>query len=98
MAEIKDEKTVLRAAIQTYGQGAQTKMVLEEMAELQKEICKNWRGQSNEESIAEEIADVEIMLDQLKIIFGCAGKVHAYRIKKLKRLKERLQSKEADRC
>ena len=90
MAENKAEKEVLRAAIEKWGREAQTKMVLEEMSELQKEICKNWRGQSNEESIAEEIADVEIVLDQLKMIFGVAGKVHAHRIRKIKRLKERL--------
>ena len=92
MAENKDEKAVLRAAVEKWGKEAQTKMVLEEMSELQKEICKNWRGQNNEDSIAEEIADVEIVLEQLKIIFGCAGKVHAHRIRKMKRLKERLQA------
>ena len=96
MAENKSEKEVLRAAIDRWGREAQTKMVLEEMAELQKEICKNWRGQSNEESIAEEIADVEIVLDQLKMIYGVAGKVHAHRIRKIKRLKERLAASEKE--
>lgn len=44
------------------------KMLLEEMAELQKEICKAWRGKDNEVEIAEEVADVEIMLEQIKLI------------------------------
>ena len=88
------EKEVFKAAIEKYGQKAQSAMFIEEAAVLTKEICKNWRGQSNEERIAEEIADVEIVLDQLKIIYCVTGKVHDYRIKKIKRLKQRLQDAE----
>ena len=37
----------------------------EEMSELQKELCKHDRGKDNREAIAEEIADVQIMLEQM---------------------------------
>ena len=60
------------------------------MSELQKEICKHWRGRDNTRAIAEEIADVEIMLEQMKMIFQCADAVSLYRIQKLKRLERRL--------
>lgn len=55
--------------LNTWGKTQQMIMVLEETAELQKEITKNLRGRDNVESIIEEIADVEIMLEQLKFIF-----------------------------
>lgn len=68
-------------------------MALEEMSELQKEICKNWRGKDNYDEIAEEIADVEIMLDQLKMIYGISERqVLKFRNDKVIRLKERLQN------
>jgi NTP pyrophosphatase (non-canonical NTP hydrolase) len=45
-------------------------MAIEEMSELQKEICKMKRGQFDKEHILEELADVQIMIWQLEIIFG----------------------------
>ncbi len=86
-----DETRILQKAIDQWGEDAQIKMVLEEMSELQKEICKRWRGKDNQDAIAEETADVEIMLDQLKRMLGIQEKVQAYRKKKLARLQERLE-------
>jgi len=45
-------------------------MLFEEMAELQKEVCKRQRGADNEDNIVEEIADVLIMIKQLKMMEG----------------------------
>lgn len=61
------------------------------MAELQKEICKRWRGNDNLEQIAEETADVEIMLTQLKMMLGIEQKTEEYRQKKVIRLLERMR-------
>ena len=44
---VLDEFAVLGDAITTYGEQAQEAMLLEEMSELQKEICKHWRGKDN---------------------------------------------------
>ena len=78
-------------ALSTYGAEAQTLMVMEEMAELQKELCKHARGTDNRAGIAEEIADVLIMLDQMMVLHDCASLVTGYKQYKLYRLKERLQ-------
>lgn len=86
-----DERSILQKAIDQWGEDAQTKMVLEEMSELQKEICKRWRGKDNLDAIAEEVADVEIMLEQLKMMLGIQGDVQIHRREKLARLKERLE-------
>lgn len=93
MIQGNTENRILMAAIKTYGNDVQKKMALEEMSELQKEICKNWRGKDNYDEIAEEIADVEIMLDQLKMIYGISERqVLKFRNDKVIRLKERLQN------
>lgn len=85
------EKRTLEMAIERYGIEAQTKMLLEEMAELQKEICKFWRGKDNVVDIADEVADVEIMLEQAKMIFGIADEVTRHRRMKVDRLAERIK-------
>ena len=92
---MSDEKTVLRTAIDRYGVYAQCLMLFEEMAELQKEVCKNFRGDNNTEEIAEEIADVEIMLAQAKMIFGVAEEAARYRESKIQRLWKRLRGENA---
>ena len=77
---------ICRAALETFGKELQVTMAIEEMSELTKELCKNSRGQENTTHIAEEIADVEIMLQQMVMLFDCAGQVETFRRYKLERL------------
>lgn len=84
-------KELYRLALFTYGAQAQTMMVMEEMAELQKELCKHARGKENRAQIAEEIADVQIMLEQMELLHGCAGLVAGFKAQKLDRLEKRLR-------
>lgn len=90
MAEYISDAEVLQRALDTYGPRAQVVMVFEEMSELQKELCKCLRGCGSFEHIAEEIADVEIMLEQMKMLFFCADDVRDVRRRKVARLKKRL--------
>lgn len=83
-------REIFETALKTWGAGAQTLMVFEEMSELQKELCKNARGKENVEQIAEEIADVQIMLEQMIILHGCEEAVKEYKRSKIERLKIRL--------
>lgn len=87
-------KQLLHLAIDTYGIDAQLDMVVEEMSELTKEICKYKRGKSNLTEITEEIADVTIMLEQMKIIFNLNDSdIKATVDVKLDRLSKRLECK-----
>lgn len=90
------ENEILLSALTKWGAEAQTVMVFEEMAELQKELCKNLRGQDNRGYIAEEIADVRIMLDQMEILHDCAEDVNVWRKVKLGRLEKRLSDQEGE--
>lgn len=78
------------AAVEAYGKHSQLIVAMEEMAELTKELSKNIRGAQNITAISEEIADVEIMLEQLKVIFSNRAEVDRERSEKLKRLAGRL--------
>lgn len=81
-----------KQAIDTYGVRAQKLMAIEEMSELTKEICKDFRGKLDREHLIEEMADVLIMLDQMLLLYKISGEeVGLMRIKKVERLKERLE-------
>lgn len=83
-----NEKEVYMAALIKWGAGPQITMVFEEMAELQKELCKELRGNGFLGNIAEEMADVEIMLAQMKELFDIEKTVEHYKEQKLERLAE----------
>ena len=85
------ERKVFQQAIDTWGADAQSLCLLEEMAELQDALCKFKRGRRTAEDIAEEIADVGIMLDQAKLIFHIEEEVEAQRARKVARVEERLK-------
>ena len=79
-----------REVIDKYGIEAQKDMLLEEMSELQFAILKARRKKlSITDGIIEEIADVEIVIDQLKFHYNID--TYDIKIKKLKRLQERLK-------
>ena len=66
-------------------------VAIEELSELQKELCKALRGKPNKENIIEELANVLIMLDQLKIYFKIEDdEIRDIIDQKIKRTKERL--------
>lgn len=70
-------------AINKWGAHAQIMMAVEEFGELLQALSKEWRGKKS--NIEEEIADAEIMLEQIKLLFDKGG-VEIHRSEKLKRL------------
>lgn len=85
------ERKTFCAALSRYGAQAQITMVFEEMAELQEALCRHLRGRViMPEHIAEELADVGIMLDQMAILFELEDEVAQQRAYKVRRLRERI--------
>ena len=88
--------------INTYSKRNQEDIAVEELAELQKAILKHRRYNSKEteQSIFDEIADVEIMLEQLKIIYFCHKEVEEridYKIdRQIKRIKKKYNIKDEE--
>jgi hypothetical protein len=80
-------------AVMKFGVKAQLNVALEELAELQKEICKFFRGRDNRAEIIEEMADVYIMMEQMRIIFEVQEvELIKAKTKKLIRLQKLLES------
>jgi NTP pyrophosphatase (non-canonical NTP hydrolase) len=77
-------------AIKEYGLPAQLDMLIEETCELNHEICKAKRGIENKLQIAEEIADVYIMLYQIEQALGIEAAVNEIELHKLERLEVRI--------
>ncbi len=81
---------VYKELIKKYGD-KQLIVAVEELSELQKELCKALRGKPNKENIIEEFADVLIMLDQVKIYFKIEDdEIRDIIDQKIERTKERL--------
>jgi len=94
MVRMNDE--IYKKAVKQWGKPMQIIMALEEMSELTKELTKNLRGKDNTIQVCEEIADVEIMLEQLKVIFDNkqwkdGTTVEIAKREKLKRLADMVQ-------
>jgi len=89
------QKKTLKKAIDTYGSDMQRLIVIEELSELQKAVIKQIRKPclENVRNIAEEIADVYIMLKQLDMMYGIDTEIQKNIDFKVKRLKERLKEK-----
>lgn len=94
----EDDNAVFRLALFTYGPRLRTLVAIEEMSELQKELVKHERGADNVPHIAEEIADVQIMLDQMTLLFDCAGAVQSLHSAKVARLAKRLDAEQSAAC
>lgn len=84
----KSKRWILyQKTLKHWGKEAQLMMLFEEIGELQQAISKKSRGQGSILHIAEEVADVEIMLEQIKVLYCIDAKVEECRKDKLQRLK-----------
>ena len=63
-------KEIYLRAVQVNGLDTQMIVALEELSEVQKEVCKMLRGKGSMANLAEEIADATIMLEQLRLFSG----------------------------
>lgn len=88
-----NKEELYKLAIETYGDEAQINQGIEEMAELIQAVNKFrcMRNPVTFDNIAEEIADVEIMVDQYKQIYGITeNEIILLKKRKLDRLAKRL--------
>lgn len=94
-------KETLNKAINTYGRDLQCTIALEEMGELIQAICKfqrtdnlntyakTWDVEQRASQVSQEIADVQIMIWQLMLMFG-EDNIETHIEQKLDRLRGRL--------
>lgn len=92
-----EERVLVYAdALKTFGLSAQLVVALEELAEVQKEVCKIMRGKGSMLHLAEEVADATIMLEQIRQIFGINPEVCKFMDEKVARLAGDIQRQKND--
>jgi len=82
MRDPKNKIRLYRKALQKWGPDTQILKTVEELCELVLALLS-----TDQDKIHEEMADVEIMLEQLEITFGCRNMVKLKKLAKLDRLK-----------
>jgi len=86
---------IYEKAMETYGNDPQFRMAAEELAEAGAAVLHAVRGRIpwDDDTVAEELADVQIMIDQLQFVPGLRKKFEYYRETKSIRLKDKLEKK-----
>jgi len=82
MRDPKNKIRLYRKALKKWGQDAQILKAIEELCELVLALLG-----TDPQKIYEEMADVEIMLEQLEVTLGCRDMVKFQKLAKLERLK-----------
>ena len=97
MVLTKDKIEIYKETLKQWGMDAQINMAIEEMAELISALQhlrrqESWGHQATLSEVTEEIADVEIMMEQLKYMFDINSlAIFEIKEKKLNRLKKLLK-------
>jgi NTP pyrophosphatase (non-canonical NTP hydrolase) len=90
----KKRYAVYEEAMKQWGKEAQAITLFEEIGELMKAVSKLYRDDNPDtyKALVEEIADVEIMLEQLRVIVPVVeGDVEAAKEEALERLKRKVR-------
>ena len=67
---VKVDRELQAKVVNEYGSDIQSTICMEECAELIQAISKMKRGNDNRDNLIEEMADVLIVLSQLRVIYG----------------------------
>ncbi len=80
---------IYKGAINKWGHHLQLDMLVEECAELIASVNRLRRGRTKDEAVIEELADVDILIGQMRLVFDQA-EIDEIKRKKLTRLAERV--------
>jgi len=87
---------ILERVVKHHGPTKQIHKAIQELAELTVELSKYLEGRKNKLEVLAELADADIMVDQLRFIFGYEDAFVA-RAQKMERLEERLTKWELEK-
>lgn len=80
-----------KKCLDKWGGNLQTIMCIEEASELVQALTKLMRGGSDLRQVAEEIADLRLMLNQIEFIYGLHVKTARFTAEKISRFKVLLE-------
>ena len=84
-----EQRSICLRAVDHYGVEHQKRKAVEELSELITELSRESDGRTDSPKIREELADVFIMCEQLRIIY-CPEQVDSWINNKLERLERRI--------
>lgn len=84
-------KRVYEKAIEKYGAENQVVKAVEELGEAVQALCKMLLGCEKREHLAEELADVSIMVEQMRMIFNINDSVDSWMDYKVAALKRKVE-------
>lgn len=91
----KQEQQYIKEMIDTLGKETTLVIAMEELAELQQQVSKLYRGKGNIENLTEEIADVCICIDLITKVSGVKEEqLESWINKKMERNHLRIVNKE----
>lgn len=99
-----DADRILKKAIEHFGPGTQAIKAMEEAGELVQALAKHFNATADGgddypqtlDHVAEEMADMWIMIQQLEIMLDCHEQVYTWYFRKLDRLAARISEEEAE--
>lgn len=94
----EERARVYSDALDTFGANAQLAKALEELNEVQLEICRMVNGRGDVTHLAEEVADATIMLEQIRQIFDINGLTCNFMDAKVLRLRARIEEAKTRQC
>lgn len=95
--DFDDRERICLRALDHFGVEHQKWKLVEELGELLVEIAREHIGRGNKDAIREELADANIMCQQMRIVYG-AAKVDGWIRRKLERLVKRMNEEGPDGC
>ena len=85
--------TTLEKAVKRFGAEHQARKLCEECGELMTAVMHCLESRDSADHVAEEMADVTLMMVQMRIIFGVSEEdIDKWMAYKLERLRERLEN------
>jgi len=87
-----NESEIYQEAVKKWGNRSQSDLMIEECSELTQAIIKYRRGIVDKDRVVSEMADVQIMLNQMKVIVGDDSLFEKWMAVKLSRLESLINS------
>lgn len=94
--DYEERRKVYLNALCRFGDRHQMDIAIEEMAECTQAICKIKRNGEDFRHLAEEVADVLICMEQLRMMFNIDELVQAFIYQKVDRLNRNLEKEAYD--
>ena len=91
LGHIEGERQIYKAALDVFGDSLQISKLFEEIGEFMDAFCKCIGDRDTVTHVAEEIADMTIMLAQMAVMLDCEDDVERKKVCKLARLEKRIE-------